>query len=207
MDLFRKPFNSALLLLSALVLVGFCLDLGFSYSHSHSHSHDHNHHQCGGHGHAHAHQHHHHHSDDAKERTLLPEELAEEEDFKLYGFGYPRDHDHHHYSEDKELSGLALWLNALGCSFLVSMASLICLIILQLIFVQGKPSKGVVDSLALFGAGAMLGDAFLHQLPHAFGGEHFHSHDNYADHDHGAGYGHGHSHSLSDLSIGMSIVG
>ncbi|CAL5331895.1 unnamed protein product [Camellia sinensis] len=31
------------------------------------------------------------------------------------------------------------------------MASLICLIILPIIFVQGKPSKAVVDSLALFG--------------------------------------------------------
>ncbi|XP_028122501.1 uncharacterized protein LOC114319660 isoform X2 [Camellia sinensis] len=39
----------------------------------------------------------------------------------------------------------------MGCSLLVSMASLICLIILPIIFVQGKPSKAVVDSLALFG--------------------------------------------------------
>ncbi|CAL0329660.1 unnamed protein product [Lupinus luteus] len=122
-DLFRKPFNSALLLFPALVLVGFCLDLGFS----HSHSHDHDHHHCGVDGHAHA-LHYHHQNDDAKERTVLPEELAEEEDFKLYGFGYPH-HHHHYYSEDKELSGL----------------------------VQGKPWKGIVDSLALFGEGAMLG--------------------------------------------------
>ncbi|KAF5762012.1 hypothetical protein HanXRQr2_Chr16g0771911 [Helianthus annuus] len=43
---------------------------------------------------------------------------------------------------------------------------------LQLVYilaVQRRPSKTFVDSLALFGAGAMLGDAFLHQLPHAFG--------------------------------------
>ncbi|KAL7232933.1 hypothetical protein ACSBR1_016734 [Camellia fascicularis] len=39
----------------------------------------------------------------------------------------------------------------MGYSLLVSMASLICLIILPIIFVQGKPSKAVVDSLALFG--------------------------------------------------------
>ncbi|PWA47114.1 ZIP metal ion transporter [Artemisia annua] len=36
--------------------------------------------------------------------------------------------------------------------------------------IQGKPSKAFVDALAVFGAGAMLGDAFLHQLPHAFVG-------------------------------------
>ncbi|KAK7260556.1 hypothetical protein RIF29_26705 [Crotalaria pallida] len=202
------------LLLLALILFGFCLNLGFTHSHSHDHDHGHGHHQCGGHGHGHVHGHHHHHHD-VKERTLLPEELAEEEDMKLYGFGFPDDyddHDHHHhhgnhhYSGAAELTGLGLWLNALGCSFLVSMASLICLIILPVIFVQGKPSKGVVDSLALFGAGAMLGDAFLHQLPHAFGGEHSHSHDDHADHDHDTSSGHGHSHSLSDLSTGMSIL-
>ncbi|KAG6524520.1 hypothetical protein ZIOFF_014432 [Zingiber officinale] len=58
----------------------------------------------------------------------------------------------------------------MGCSLLVSLASLICLILLPVIFLKGKPSKAVVDSLAIFGAGAMLGDAFLHQLPHAFVG-------------------------------------
>lgn len=83
------------------------------------------------------------------------------------------------------------------------MASLICLIILPVIFFQGKPSKVVVDSLALFGAGAMLGDAFLHQLPHAFGGENAHSHDH---HNHHHDHGHSHAHSLKDLSIGLSIL-
>ncbi|KAK6146652.1 hypothetical protein DH2020_020521 [Rehmannia glutinosa] len=72
--------------------------------------------------------------------------------------------------------------------------------------VQGKPSKALVDSLALFGAGAMLGDAFLHQLPHAFGGEHSHSHDHHDDHDHHAHSVQSHSHSLKDLSIGLSIL-
>lgn len=28
--------------------------------------------------------------------SKLPDELAEEEDMKLYGFGLPHDHDHHH---------------------------------------------------------------------------------------------------------------
>lgn len=80
------------------------------------------------------------------------------------------------------------------------MASLICLTIIPIICVHGNPSKAVVDSLALFGAGAMLGDAFLHQLPHAFSGGHSHSHD---DHDHSEN---SHSHSLEDLSIGLSIL-
>nr|CAB3481276.1 unnamed protein product [Digitaria exilis] len=68
---------------------------------------------------------------------------------------------------------MGVWLSAMGCSLLVSMASLVCLVLLPVIFFQGKPSKAMVDALAVFGvscgAGAMLGDSFLHQLPHAFG--------------------------------------
>lgn len=161
----------------------------------------HDYHQCN-----HGHGHHHHGSSEVKERKLL-EELAEEEDLKLYGFGSHDNMDeHHHHHHDghgvKDLTGFGLWVSAMGCSLLVSLASLICLILLPLIFIQGKPSKAVVDSLALFGAGAMLGDAFLHQLPHAFGGGHSLSHD---DHLHGHS-GHSHAHSLEDLSIGLSVL-
>ncbi|XP_043720266.1 IAA-alanine resistance protein 1 isoform X2 [Telopea speciosissima] len=169
------------------------------------------------------HQHHHHEHHMGLSESKLAEELAEEEDLKLYGFGshhghhdHHHDHDHddnHHHGHDhldSELSNLGLWIQAMGCSLLVSLASLVCLIILPVIFLQGKPSKVVVDSLAAFGAGAMLGDAFLHQLPHAFGGEHSHSHDHHVDHthDHFHHLGHvdSHSHSLKDLSVGLSIL-
>ncbi|CAI0409725.1 unnamed protein product [Linum tenue] len=219
------------LIVVAMVAAGFCADLCFGdglctspvldHSDDHYHHNHHHHHddgdQCGGHHHHH-HHHHHDHGHGESMEYKLPEELAEEEDMKLYGFGNYHahdEHDHHHDSHSK-LSGIGLWINALGCSLLVSLASLICLIILPIIFVQGKPSKGVVDSLALFGAGAMLGDAFLHQLPHAFGGQqhsHSHSHHHADDlsHDH-SGHEHlhlpssGHSHSLEDLSVGLSIL-
>ncbi|MCL7026224.1 hypothetical protein MKW94_013829 [Papaver nudicaule] len=163
----------------------------------------------------HKHHHHHHHEHSETEslvgsKSKLPEELAEEEDLKLYGFGsHHHDHDHDHkIADDSMLSGLGLWIHAMGCSLLVSMASLICLIILPVILFQGKPSKIVVDSLAAFGAGAMLGDAFLHQLPHAFGGQHSHSHHGDHGHNHSDGPGnvHSHSHSLKDLSIGISVL-
>ncbi|XP_044480587.1 IAA-alanine resistance protein 1-like isoform X2 [Mangifera indica] len=155
--------------LDLILLSGFCFDLGFATGTTPSHDHHHHHH----------HHHHHDHNLGGHQHTdkkmLLPEELAEEEDMRLYGFGpYHHDHDHdqdHHVGD----------LQHVG-------------------FVQGKPSKAVVDSLALFGAGAMLGDAFLHQLPHAFGGEHSHSHDHHEDHTHQ------HSHSLKDLSVGISVL-
>ncbi|KAI3937703.1 hypothetical protein MKW92_020922 [Papaver armeniacum] len=177
-------------------------------SHSESSAHHH--------GHSNTHKHHHHHHEHSESllgsKSKLPEELAEEEDLKLYGFGSHHDHDHDHdhkIAGDSMLSGLGLWIHAMGCSLLVSMASLICLIILPVILFQGKPSKIVVDSLAAFGAGAMLGDAFLHQLPHAFGGSHSDSHHGDHDHnhsDHSGNQPHSHSHSLKDLSIGISVL-
>ncbi|XAR64493.1 hypothetical protein NMG60_11024862 [Bertholletia excelsa] len=199
--------------------IGLLSNLSFGHDGHHpgscaSEAHEvHAHHSCD-HGHHHQHGQHHH-----VERTnigsnKLPEELAEEEDLKLYGFGSHQTHEHdHHHREHvpSEISGFGLWFNAVGCSLLVSLASLICLIILPLIFIQGKPSKTVVDSLAAFGAGAMLGDAFLHQLPHAFGGEHSHSHDydGHHAHSHVASvneHSHSHSHSLKDLSVGLSVL-
>uniref|UniRef100_A0A6M2ESU6 IAA-alanine resistance protein 1 n=1 Tax=Populus davidiana TaxID=266767 RepID=A0A6M2ESU6_9ROSI len=203
-----EPKRKRILLALFLLLVS-CSDLCFgnefcaSPVHQHSHGH-HHHHDC-----AHGHQHHHHHEHNPGViESKLPEELAEEEDMKLYGFG-DQDQDHHHH-RGLELSGLGLWIHALGCSLLVSLASLICLIFLPVIFIKGKPSKAIVDSLALFGAGAMLGDAFLHQLPHAFGGEHTHSHDHHADNFHhahaGDEHGHSHSHSLKELSVGISVL-
>ncbi|XP_057777696.1 IAA-alanine resistance protein 1 [Salvia miltiorrhiza] len=189
-----------------LAVVGF----GLSAAAAHQCSHDHHHHD------------HHVHDDEdigllkknQGQQALLPEEIAEEEDLKMM-WGHDDDHHefghgHHEHDGDLELSGLGLWINAMGCSLLVSLASLICLILLPFIFVQGKPSKAFVDSLALFGAGAMLGDAFLHQLPHAFGGEQAaHSHDHHDDHHHehsGQSHLHSHSHSLKDLSVGLSIL-
>lgn len=195
--------NSQILFLLVVAILGtgsvsiFCFEHQSPASGVHRCSHGHtNHHD------AHNHDYHNH---DVVERKL-PEELAEEEDLKLYGFESDHGHYHDHESESSDLSGVGLWLNAMGCSLLVSLASLICLILLPVLFIQGKPSKAVVDALAVFGAGAMLGDAFLHQLPHAFGGEHSHSHD-HDEHSHsGEEYSHSHAHSLKDLSIGLSVL-
>ncbi|KAL2484994.1 IAA-alanine resistance protein 1 [Abeliophyllum distichum] len=199
----QQIYNCFKIIFSVVVVVGFSVTSAHQCNHHNDH--DHVHHDDGDVG-----------VVKKQQQQLLPEELAEEEDLKLYGFGLHHNHDHEHeyghgrehkHGDFVELSGLGLWLHAMGCSLLVSLASLICLVILPLIFIQGKPSKAVVDSLALFGAGAMLGDAFLHQLPHAFGGEHSHSHDHHDDNAHGHVHvGESHSHSLKDLSVGLSVL-
>ncbi|KAL4586474.1 hypothetical protein LXL04_011110 [Taraxacum kok-saghyz] len=200
------------MILILVLTIGFNFEAGFGQECPHSsepavpESHDHLH-NCD-----HAHDHHHHSHDQRRldlGRKKLPEELAEEDDLRFEYVSH-NDHDHDHYhGGDSELSGVALWIHAMGCSLLVSLASLISLILLPLMFFKGKPSKTFVDSLAVFGAGAMLGDAFLHQLPHAFGGGHSHSHDdNHTEdaHDHDHSHPPSHSHSIEDLSIGLSIL-
>ncbi|KAF8081251.1 hypothetical protein N665_0897s0007 [Sinapis alba] len=190
-------------LLVLVLFLDLCVGTGFSHS---THARDgHVHHRVGGCSHSHDHDHHDDHDHDHVQMKL-PEELAEEEDMRLCGFGPCLHHDHQSTSA---LSGFALWVNALGCSLLVSLASLICLILLPVMFVQGKPAKWFVDALALFGAGAMLGDAFLHQLPHAFGGGHSHSsdhHESHGHHDNSHSDAPSHSHSLQDLSVGLSVL-
>ncbi|KAK6242444.1 hypothetical protein SCA6_007833 [Theobroma cacao] len=269
----------------AVLLVLVSLDLCFASGSGMSPANgDHGHHHHCDHGHGHGHDHHHHHDHDhhqhhhvveekkkKKMMVMLPEELAEEEDMKLYGFGpYRDDHDHQVLSGFARESMMKIWSVA-GCeptfcfemlyqlvamdvvsgyplhdscqrihlskrqsmytvfqkmlnemppchwsSWMFGPYSDFCVFDRSLVtctgmltLIQGKPSKAVVDSLALFGAGAMLGDAFLHQLPHAFGGEHSHSHDDHVDdahHSH-SGPDHMHGHSLKDLSVGLSILG
>jgi len=93
------------LLITALV-VGLCLDLSWGHSGlgvSQVH--------CN-HGHDHGHHHHHH-----EERSVskLPEELAEEEDMKLYRFGFEHDHDHKHFGGASDLSGLGNLISLIDC--------------------------------------------------------------------------------------------
>lgn len=132
-------FSLRKLLVPILVLVLFldlCVESGFSQSTPARD--DHVHHHGGGCSHSHDHDHDHDHDHHVKKTTAkvemkLPEELAEEEDMRLCGFG-PCLHDHDHESSST-LTGFALWLNALGCSLLVSLASLICLVLLPIMFV------------------------------------------------------------------------
>lgn len=78
------------------------------------HSHGHHHHHDCDHGHAHHdHDHHERHATQSK----LPEELAEEDDMKLYGFDNYLLDDHHHH-RDIKLSGLGFYFLVFGFHFL-----------------------------------------------------------------------------------------
>lgn len=125
-------FSNRKIVVSVFLVVGLgfgvLLDLtsgsGFCSSAVH-HSHGSSHHCDHGHDH---HHHHHHYEKESLGESKLPEELAEEEDMKLYGFGshnHGHDHEHEHFGV-LQLTGPGnfptfvrfvwfLWFNGSGC--------------------------------------------------------------------------------------------
>ena len=97
MALLPRQIGGAVLV-TALVVALSCLDLSFGHeSHAHHHHCDHGHH------------HHHHHEEERLASKLLPEELAEEEDMRLYGFGFEHDRNLDRFAFS-DLSGLGTFL-------------------------------------------------------------------------------------------------
>ncbi|XP_068188875.1 zinc transporter Slc39a7 [Antennarius striatus] len=182
-----------------------------SHDHGHAHSHDHGHAHSHDHGHAHSHDHGHAHSHD-------------------HGHGHAHSHDHGHtHLEDliqmhEEESGhggerlkkeaekrdvVELWMQAIGATLLISAAPFL---ILFLIPVQSNSDQhqNLLKVLLSFASGGLLGDAFLHLIPHALephshhGDDHGHSHRSEESHDHGHSHGAAHSHMMS---VGLWVLG
>lgn len=91
-----------------------------------------------------------------------------------------------------------IWLYAISSTLLISIAPFLILFFIPLDGTEKK--KPLLNILLAFASGGLLGDAFLHLIPHA----------NVANaHNHG---GHGHSHAAGadhephDLSIGLWVL-
>uniref|UniRef100_A0A667XNK3 Zinc transporter SLC39A7 n=1 Tax=Myripristis murdjan TaxID=586833 RepID=A0A667XNK3_9TELE len=150
----------------------------------HAHSHDHGHAHSHDHGHAHSHDHGHAHS---------------------HGHGHGHEH-HEDVAEGEKRDLVELWMQAVGATLLISAAPFL---ILFLIPVQSNTDQhqNLLKVLLSFASGGLLGDAFLHLIPHALephshhGGEdHGHSHASEESHDHGAAHGH-------MMSVGLWVLG
>ena len=94
-----------------------------------------------------------------------------------------------------------LWIEAIGSTLLISVAPFI---ILFFIPIDSSPERQpLLKVLLSFASGGLLGDAFLHLIPHALmaqsGGEDSHSHSH--GHSHGEGGHHGH-----DMSVGIWVL-
>lgn len=97
-----------------------------------------------------------------------------------------------------------LWLYALGSTFLISLAPFVLLFLIDLD--NTDESKPFLKVLLAFASGGLLGDAFLHLIPHAI---HPHSHNDEEHHSHSHSHSHedheqGHTH---DMSIGLYVLG
>ncbi|CAN9503628.1 unnamed protein product [Ophioblennius macclurei] len=160
------------------------------HHHGHAHSHDHGHAHSHDHGHAHSHDH---------------------------GHAHSHDHGHAHGGErvKREAEGakrdtMELWTQAIGATLLISAAPFL---ILFLIPVQSNSDQhqNLLKVLLSFASGGLLGDAFLHLIPHALephshhGEEdHGHSHASEETHEHGHSHGAAHGHMMS---VGLWVLG
>lgn len=93
-----------------------------------------------------------------------------------------------------------LWVYSIGSTLIISIAPFV---ILSVIPVQANTAENepLLKVLLSFGSGGLLGDAFLHLIPHSqlAGGSQPHSHS----HSHEAG---GHSHGPHDMSVGGYVL-
>lgn len=95
----------------------------------------------------------------------------------------------------------------MGSTLLISAAPFVLLYIIPLD--NSEAMKPRLKVLLAFASGGLLGDAFLHLIPHATHphshGEHGHDHGHGHDHHHHEeGDGHAHSH---DMSVGLWVLG
>ncbi|XP_069775780.1 zinc transporter Slc39a7 isoform X2 [Narcine bancroftii] len=185
--------------LSCLLCCGLVLRVVESHGHSHGHSHDH-------HGHSHDH-HGHSHGDD------------------LTGHSYPSDHLENSQGKSRwkadSASGEAtrrkaasdpveLWTQAVGATLLISAVPFLILLFIP---VESNTSqhKSLLKVLLSFASGGLLGDAFLHLIPHALEP---HSHPSGLDATHtnpeelvtGHGHSHGGHHHSHVMSVGLWVL-
>uniref|UniRef100_A0A667XWW9 Zinc transporter SLC39A7 n=1 Tax=Myripristis murdjan TaxID=586833 RepID=A0A667XWW9_9TELE len=207
----------ALTLVTSAVLL-LASQLTIAHSHSHDHGHSHGHHEGGCHGHSHGPQVKMHHgaSKWSAEANLPPAE--EEHHAHSHDHGHEESgHGHSHGGDrvKREAEGekrdlVELWMQAVGATLLISAAPFL---ILFLIPVQSNTDQhqNLLKVLLSFASGGLLGDAFLHLIPHALephshhGGEdHGHSHASEESHDHGHSHGAAHGHMMS---VGLWVLG
>merc|ERR1719175_20899 len=167
---------------------------GHGHAHVHHQQHDHGHHghSHGHHGHSHGHHGHSH----GQQREPTAEERAKHRAILHANW----DDDEEEYS-DKDMS--SVWFNAMMSTLLISAAPFFILFLIPLD--RSEEKQWLLKILLAFASGGLLGDAFLHLIPHAMmagesedDGHHGHQHG----HSHGGEEG-GHAH---DMSVGLGVL-
>ena len=168
------------------VILGYNLLLAHEHVHGHQHGHDNGHH-----GHHHEEYHHGHHEAPhfkySKQANTQKEAQNQERVHEHHGdsHGHERDATHTYTPPKKEP---VFWLEPLLATALISAAPFLILFLVPLD--SNKPeNQPFLKVLLSFASGGLLGDAFLHLIPHALaphahGGEEAHSHSHSHSHGH-----------------------
>ncbi|XP_063794337.1 zinc transporter SLC39A7 [Pseudophryne corroboree] len=187
---------------------------GHSHSHDdhHGHSHGHSHEDHHGHSHGHSHEDHHGHS-----HGHSPEDLNEFQNRWKLGDAPSRGEAEERIRREvtndapppspgprEKMEPLTLWTYAIGATLLISAAPFF---ILFLIPVQSNSSQhqSLLKLLLSFASGGLLGDAFLHLIPHALEPHSHHQEAEETADSHGHGHSHDHSHSHT-MCVGLWVL-
>jgi zinc transporter 7 len=195
-----------------------------SCEHGHAHGGHHHAHSHGGHDHGHHHGHHHGHGHEHDEPPSFKysRQANEKPAAQAAQHGHQRDHHghehnakshhhpHHSHSETaepkrviaaaaakqlKERVNIALY--ATGSTLLISIAPFVILFFIPISSKTGE-NQPLLQVLLAFAAGSLLGDAFLHLIPHAL-----HPHDHHGEDSHS--HSHSHSHEEHDHSAQINV--
>ena len=191
-----------------LTLVLFCSVFVAVYGHDshHGHSHEHHHHGHSHHEPSHDHHHHHHHGHSHD----FEDEHIDEHPARKYHQKANTPSPSSHPSAKKPVTTQAAngkwtkWLQAIGATLLISAAPFFILFFIPL---QSNTAdqQPLLKVLLAFASGGLLGDAFLHLIPHAIS-----PHSHHGDHEHSHSHSHGshesgHDHS-SEMAVGLWVL-
>lgn len=151
-------------------------------AHGHAHSHGHGHGHEDGHSHSHGGDHGH-------------------------DEGHAHEHDHSHGHKTQKQKDPVYWLEPLLATAMISAAPFLILFFVPLSN-NSPESKPFLKVLLSFASGGLLGDAFLHLIPHAIS-PHSHTGED-GDHSHGHSHSHGgeeggHDHT-GDMLVGLWVL-
>ena len=109
-----------------------------------------------------------------------------------FGLSLVDGHMHHNLEVKEELLfSPQVWTQAMMATLLISAAPVLILLIIPVH--NAAQNKGLLNILLAFAMGGLLGDVFLHLLPHSFSDSHAHDHhhDHHDEHHH---HDHHHEH-------------
>ncbi len=196
------------------LLICFFVGLHTVLACDHGHAHEHGHH----HGHDHGHHHHHAHEEPeanpafkysraANEKTIVKPKThhdhshTEDHGHEHHGHAHSGSNHGHSHENKKEhrheaqeqtpRNKFTIVLHATLSTLLISIAPFIILFFIPLNN-NGVENQSLLKVLLGFASGSLLGDAFLHLIPHALNphdhhdesNSHSHSHDDHSEHDH-----------------------